>query len=285
VAPKGDDQQTASAQIADQASNQPQGAGSDHQPGITTKDIDDALGGALMGTAVGATPGGVLFNASGADKSFSRTYHIWKALGEVAGGLGSVAGGTMFMGGGVAAASTGVGLVLVSPGLVVAGGAMVYSGLRAALQGVFDLGDALRMPSSPPGGLRMSNQGEIGAKGGPHATQTVEPTRGAGELRRAGDQLESVHDVMANPSLLQGKSVEFVRMLIGKTPGWLNDVMRHSTTHPGGGWVFREMNASGTGFSGRMIQYHPGTHRHFARAPYWKVSGPGQGTIRIPVSK
>ena len=33
---------------------------------------------------------------------------------------------------------------------------------------------------------------------------------------------------------------------------------------------------------GRMIQYHPGTPRHFGGAPYWKISS-GSGTIRIPV--
>ena len=104
-------------------------------------------------------------------------------------------------------------------------------------------------------------------------------------LRRVGDLLESAHDVMANPSLLQGKSMAQVRMMIDKTPGWANDVMRHSTTHPKGGWVFREMNAAGTDFTGRMIQFNPGTPRHFGGQAYWKVSGvPGQKPMRIPVS-
>jgi RHS repeat-associated protein len=110
------------------------------------------------------------------------------------------------------------------------------------------------------------------------------PTRTTA-IRRVGDLLESAHDVLANPSLLQGKSLADVRMRIGRTPGWVDDVMRHSTTHPQGGWVFRELNAAGTDFTGRMIQYHPGTSRHFGGRPYWKVSGiPGQGPSRIPLN-
>ena len=88
---------------------------------------------------------------------------------------------------------------------------------------------------------------------------------------------------MASPSLLKGQSLAQVRSMIGKTPGWVNDVMRHSTTNPGGGWVFREMNQKGRDFTGRLIQYHPGTSRHFGGKPYWKISGvPGQKPSRIP---
>jgi hypothetical protein len=77
-----------------------------------------------------------------------------------------------------------------------------------------------------------------------------------------------------------------VRSMIGRTPGWVDDVMRHSTTNPRGGWVFREMNTAGTDFTGRLIQFHPGTPRHFGGLPYWKVSGvPGQAPIRIPIGQ
>jgi RHS repeat-associated protein len=105
-------------------------------------------------------------------------------------------------------------------------------------------------------------------------------------ILRVGDVLGTADDVLANPQLLSGKSVGEVRMMIDRTPGWSNDVMRRSTKHPGGGWVFREMNAAGTEFTGRMIQYHPGTPRHYGGAPYWKVSGiPGQGPVRIPLKQ
>ncbi|XXX76291.1 RHS repeat-associated core domain-containing protein [Sorangium sp. So ce134] len=81
-------------------------------------------------------------------------------------------------------------------------------------------------------------------------------------IRRVGELLETADDVFANPDLLKGKSLGEVRNSIGRTPGWVDDVMRRSTTNPGGGWVYREMNKAGTDFAGRMIQHHPGTPRH-----------------------
>ncbi len=86
---------------------------------------------------------------------------------------------------------------------------------------------------------------------------------------------------MANPNLLSGKSLAQVRGILGKSQGWVDDVMRRSSRAEG--WVFREMNKRGTDFTGRMIQYHPGTPRHFGGAPYWKVSS-GSGTVRIPLN-
>ncbi|RNC83388.1 MAG: hypothetical protein ED557_11905 [Balneola sp.] len=98
-----------------------------------------------------------------------------------------------------------------------------------------------------------------------------------------GVALKSVDDVFANPQLLKGQSLEAVKKKLGNSSGWVNDVMRKSTTNPEGGWVLREMNKAGTDFTGRLIQYHPGTSRHFNGAPYWKVSS-GSGTFRIPVN-
>ncbi len=80
------------------------------------------------------------------------------------------------------------------------------------------------------------------------------PGRG---LRVVGKYLQSAHDVLANPQLLRGKTLTEVRAAIGYTPRWVDDVMRHSTTHPGGGWVFREVDSAGN-FTGRLIQYHHG---------------------------
>lgn len=37
------------------------------------------------------------------------------------------------------------------------------------------------------------------------------------------------------------------------------------------GWGYRQVNSSGQE-TGKLIQYHPGTHRHFNGAPYWMVS-------------
>ncbi|WP_276965404.1 RHS repeat-associated core domain-containing protein [Chryseobacterium sp.] len=100
-------------------------------------------------------------------------------------------------------------------------------------------------------------------------------------LRKVGTVLESVDDVMANPNLLDGKSYGYVRSILGNSKNWVNDVMRRSTR--ANGWVLREMNQTGNDFTGRMIQYHPGTPRHFNGMPYWKVSS-GNGTFRIPLN-
>ncbi|WP_213277795.1 RHS repeat-associated core domain-containing protein [Chryseobacterium indologenes] len=102
-------------------------------------------------------------------------------------------------------------------------------------------------------------------------------------LRKVGTVLESVDDVMANPNLLEGKSYGYVRSILGNSKNWVNDVMRKSTR--ANGWVLREMNSKGTDFTDKMIQYHPGTPRHFNGQPYWKVSaGNNRPPIRIPVN-
>ncbi|RME59611.1 hypothetical protein D6779_03845, partial [Candidatus Parcubacteria bacterium] len=135
------------------------------------------------------------------------------------------------------------------------------------------------------GGLKAAGKAASHGDEVVKGAETIASKGASTALRRVGDLLETAHDVMANPSLLEGKSMEQVRMMIDKTPGWVDDVMRHSTTHPNGGWVFREMNAAGTDFTGRMIQFHPGTPRHFGGQAYWKVSGiSGQNPIRIPVN-
>lgn len=100
-------------------------------------------------------------------------------------------------------------------------------------------------------------------------------------LRRVGTQLGSVDDVMANPKLLQGMSPAQVQSVIGKTPAWEVGTLRQGRS-AGEGWTLRERNAAGTDYTGRFIQWSPGSSRHFDGAPYWKVSsGPG-GTQRWP---
>jgi hypothetical protein len=92
-----------------------------------------------------------------------------------------------------------------------------------------------------------------------------------------------INDILDNPQLLNGKSINEVKNQIGSSEGWINDVMRRSTSNPNGGWILREVNGLGTDFTGRMIQYHPGTLRHFNGAPYWKVSN-GSTVVRVPVN-
>lgn len=102
------------------------------------------------------------------------------------------------------------------------------------------------------------------------------------DTRKVGSTLESINDVMANHNLLQGQSYGYVRNMLENSKGWVNDIMRKSNR--ANGWVLREMNQTGTNFTGRIIQYHPGTPRHFDGNPYWKVSS-GNGTFRIQLEK
>ena len=111
-------------------------------------------------------------------------------------------------------------------------------------------------------------------------TQNQKPVQTKPFRGVAGNAINNVDDIMSNPNMLKGKSLTEVQNSIGNTNGWVNDVMRKSTRAKG--WVFREMNSAGTDFTGRIIQYHPGTPRHFGGAPYWKVSS-GSGTFRIPL--
>lgn len=104
---------------------------------------------------------------------------------------------------------------------------------------------------------------------------------GTTALRQVGSVLESVDDVMANPSLLQGKSYFYVRNMLSKSKGWINDIMR-KTRGSDKGWVLRQVNSKGQE-TGKLIQYHSGSRRHFGGKPYWKVSD-GKNTFRFPAT-
>ena len=101
-------------------------------------------------------------------------------------------------------------------------------------------------------------------------------------VREVGRHLESVEDVFANPQLLSGRGPGAVRSIIGGANNWVEGTMRHSNSAPNGGWTFRELTADGANFTGRYIQWHPGTPRHYGGDAYWKVSSGPTGTVRIP---
>ncbi|MEE4001807.1 RHS repeat-associated core domain-containing protein, partial [Tenacibaculum sp. FZY0031] len=90
----------------------------------------------------------------------------------------------------------------------------------------------------------------------------------------------TVDDIMANPNLLKGNSYIDVRKALNGSDGWINSVMKR-TRGTDKGWVFRQVNSKGQP-TGKVIQYHPGSRRHFGGNPYWKVSN-GTTTTRIPV--
>ncbi len=113
--------------------------------------------------------------------------------------------------------------------------------------------------------------------------QTSAPSSAPGTaIRQVGRHLESVEDVFGNPQLLAGRGPGDVRAILNGSETWVEGTMRHSTSAPNGGWTFRELTTDGSNFTGRYIQWHPGTPRHFGGDAYWKVSSGPTGTVRIP---
>lgn len=60
-----------------------------------------------------------------------------------------------------------------------------------------------------------------------------------------------------------------VHAIIGKTPGWKVEKLRHGK-RKGEGWVFREYNEKGK-MTGQLIRWSPGSPRKGNR-PYWRVT-------------
>ncbi len=100
-------------------------------------------------------------------------------------------------------------------------------------------------------------------------------------LRPVGKFLESIDDVMTNPSLLKGQSYAQVRGMLNGSKGWVNSTMKKARGVDKG-WVLRQVNRKGQP-TGRLIQYHPGSRRHFSGNPYWKVSD-GANVFRFPAN-
>lgn len=94
---------------------------------------------------------------------------------------------------------------------------------------------------------------------------------GGAALRRVGDALESVDDVMANPGLLAGKSPAQVEAMLRGTPGWQIETLGKGSRQ-GEGWVLRQYNERGFP-TGPQIRWHPGGGHH-GGDPYWRVVGP-----------
>jgi hypothetical protein len=94
-------------------------------------------------------------------------------------------------------------------------------------------------------------------------------------VRKVGDSLETIDDVMANPMLLSQKSPQEVEAVLAKTPGWKLETLGKGA-HQGQGWVLREYNTDGNK-TGRMLRWHPGNGHH-GKEPYWRAVG-YQGNI------
>jgi RHS repeat-associated protein len=98
-------------------------------------------------------------------------------------------------------------------------------------------------------------------------------------LRRVGDILESVDDIVANAELLRGLTPADVVARLGRLPArWTVDTLGRGS-HAGQGWVLREVNTAGN-LTGRVIFWHPGAGHHGVGA-YWKVSSSQGGIVRV----
>jgi RHS repeat-associated protein len=101
---------------------------------------------------------------------------------------------------------------------------------------------------------------------------------GFNAVRRVGDRLETVYDVLRNPSLLTGKGPAEIKAILGKTPGWRVETLGKGT-HEGQGWILREYAPNGKP-TGRMIRWHLGGGHH-GPDPYWRVTGGVDGKSGI----
>jgi hypothetical protein len=105
---------------------------------------------------------------------------------------------------------------------------------------------------------------------------------GSAPIRKVGDLLNTVDDVMANPKLLSGlkRPQDLLLRLEGRVPDQWKVEALGKGSHKGQGWVLREYSAGGDP-TGRMIRWHPGGTRH-GPGPYWRVTGYSEksGVIR-----
>jgi hypothetical protein len=166
-------------------------------------------------------------------------------------------------------------------------GAGLFTGLKDAAAEGAAAGEAI--------GPALINQGPINIRGprGPAGpTNTIPVSRSASEsaggaatgsaVRPVGGLLESVDDVLTNPSLLAGKSPAQVRTILQGSEGWVEGTMNQGRS-AGSGWTFRQMNSSGSDYTGRYIQWSPRSVRKFDGGAYWKVSvGGNVKTVRVP---
>ena len=122
------------------------------------------------------------------------------------------------------------------------------------------------------GGLTTKLIGKVAAK---QASKAVAHS----SLRRVGDILESVDDIVANPELIRGLTPTDVVARLGRLPArWTVGTLGRGS-RAGQGWVLREVNTAGN-LTGRAMFWHPGAGHHGAGA-YWKVSSPQGGIVRV----
>lgn len=92
------------------------------------------------------------------------------------------------------------------------------------------------------------------------------------------DTIQDIEDIFQDPTVLMRKTPEDIQLLVVNQPFWFVSSLGRGS-HKGQGLVLREVTIEGQ-LTGRRIQWHPGGGHH-GPDPYWKVSSPEGGTVRI----
>ena len=90
-----------------------------------------------------------------------------------------------------------------------------------------------------------------------------------------------INDVLDNPSVLNGRSLNEVRGDLKIPHGWEEGALTRGR-RTGKGWTLRQVNARGNENTGLYLQYSPGSPRHFGGSPYWKFSSGTTGKQWFP---
>jgi RHS repeat-associated protein len=261
--------------------------------------------GRFMHILVGALVGGVVNLAFHADQidSFAEGLAAF-GIGATAGALGAATFGAVAIAGG-AAVATGSSLAFTGVGGALATGmaGAVSGGVSTMVQGIGNnivFGDDMPSEQDMLIGIAgnwnpwyndgsavdfgSANYMEVDAGSGMQnrtfagkTPQDLPVEESVGVAKGVSKVLNGVDEVIANPSLIEGKSLTEVQSACKNTTGWVEGTLTKGRS-AGQGWTFRQLNSSGGDFSDLYIQYSLGSTRHFGGAPYWKVSSGTGGT-------
>jgi len=253
----------------------------------------DGIGSGLKAFGIGAA-GGALTAATGAGvvgAGALKGFAIGAASGIAGDGLTQVGNGLAFgdqysakqtllagaIGGGIGAVT---GALTVPNGVNPWTGKLASTSVEAAETGLSGAVDAAAKGGRMTVGGFGDDVSQIsGYSVGSNALPDEVVVSASRTLRPTGKFLESVFDVIANPQLLKGKSLNQVRAILKNSDGWVEGTLNKGR-NAGKGWTYRQLNSRGTDFTDKFIQYHPGTHRHFNGKPYWKISS-GRGIFKF----
>lgn len=176
--------------------------------------------------------------------------------------------GTVAVGAGLAAGTIGGGLAagaLLTVGIAGAGIGLAYAGAKI-VSGQWTAEDTAEMAG-----------GMVGGYGGNRFASALRETPGMMTMRRPCNDFTSPMDPFSNPRMLQNMKVSDVVGYYSRQPGWKIGRLGRGR-HQGEGITIRQLAPNGNDVTDLLIQWHPGSVRHFGGKPYWKVSQGGGGS-------